>query len=118
MKIDIRTQGFALTDAIRDHIERRLRFALARANAHVRQVAAHLSDINGPRGGIEKRCRIRVRLKKSADVMIDDTESDLYAAIDRAANRAGRTVARRLARRDAAADLVIETDSRECPWNG
>jgi len=110
MQIDIRTQGFALTDAIRDHIERRLRFALARANAHVRHVAVHVSDINGPRGGIEKRCRLRVRLKNSVDVMIDDTESDLYAAIDRAANRAGRTVARRVARRDAAPDRVIETD--------
>jgi ribosomal subunit interface protein len=110
MKIDIRTHGFALTDAIRDHIERRLRFALARASAHIRLVAVHLSDIDGPRGGIEKRCRLRVRLKQSGDVMIDDTESDLCAAIDRAANRAGRTVARRVARRDAAADLVIKTD--------
>jgi ribosomal subunit interface protein len=110
MKIDIGTHGFALTDAIRDHLERRLRFALARASTHVGRVAVHLSDISGSRGGTEKRCRIRVRLKQSVDVMIDDTESDLYAAIDRAANRAGRTVARRVARRDAAADLVIETN--------
>jgi len=77
-----------------------------------------LSGINGPRGVIEKRCCIRVRLKKNVDVMIDDTESDLYAAIDRAANRAGRSVARRLARWDAAADFVIETDSKERPWIG
>ena len=118
MQIDIRTPGFALTDAIRDHVERRLRFALARASAHVRRVAVYLSDINGPRGGIEKRCRLRVRLNNSVDVMIDDTESDLYAAIDRAANRAGRAVARRLARGDAAAKLVIEPDSKEYPWNG
>lgn len=117
MQIDIRTHGFALTDAIRDHIERRLRFALARASAHVGRVAVHLSGIDGPRG-VEKRCRLRVRLKNCADVMIDDAESDLYAAIDRAANRAGRTVARRVARRDAAADLVIETDWKERPWNG
>jgi ribosome-associated translation inhibitor RaiA len=37
-------------------------------------------------------------LPQLADVIVEDTESNLYAAIDRAADRASRTVARRLAR--------------------
>ena len=57
-----------------------------------------LSDINGPRGGADKCCHIQVVLPQLPDVVIEDTEVDLYAAIDRAADRAGRTVDRRLAR--------------------
>jgi len=51
-----------------------------------------------PRGGIDKRCCIQVTLKGPAAVVIEDTESSLYHAIDRAADRAGRSVMRRLAR--------------------
>ncbi len=100
MRIDIRANGFALTEALRDHAERRLRFALTRADEHVRWVAVHLGDVNGPRGGRDKRCRIRVMLKGRPDVVIDDVETDLYAAIDRAANRAGRSVARCVTRQN------------------
>jgi len=57
-----------------------------------------LSDINGPRGGLDKRCGIEIRLKGASAVAIEDTEADLYVAIDRAAERAGRTLDRRLAR--------------------
>ena len=57
-----------------------------------------LSDINGPRGGRDKRCRIQVPFAGKPNVVIEDTESDLYVAIDRAAERAERAVVRRLER--------------------
>ena len=58
-----------------------------------------LSDINGPRGGEDKCCHIQVALAHLPDVVIEDTEADLYAAIDRAADRAAHTVGRRLMRK-------------------
>ena len=61
MQIDIHAQGFSLTGTLRDYTERRLRFALARAAERVRQIKVRFSDINGPRGGIDKRCRIQQR---------------------------------------------------------
>ena len=99
MQIDIQTHGFSLTDGLRDHTERRLQFALARAADRVRRITVCFFDINGPRGGIDKRCRIRVMLNGLGEVVIEDTETNLYLAIDRAADRIGRTVMRRLARR-------------------
>lgn len=105
MRIDIRANGFVLTEAIREYATRRLRFALTPADEHVRWVAMHLGDINGPRGGRDKRCRIRVMLKGRPDVLIDDVEKDLYAAIDRAAKRAGRSVVRCMSRQDLATHL-------------
>lgn len=103
MRIDIRANGIILTEAIREHAVRRLRFNLTRTDEYVRMVAIHLGDVSGPRGGCDKRCRIRVLLKGRPDVVIDDVETDLYAAIDRAAKRAGRSVLRCLARHDGVA---------------
>lgn len=98
MRIDIQTSGFILTDGLREHAKRRLQFALSWANHEVRKVAVRLSDINGPRGGSDKRCQIQVLFSAGQDVVIEDTEADLYVAIDRAADRADHAVARRLER--------------------
>lgn len=87
-----------LTKALRDHAERRLRFALGWADDRLRRISVRLSDENGPRGGEDKRCRIRIAFAGAPSVVIEDTESDVYVAIDRAADRAGRSVARRLER--------------------
>ena len=98
MQIIIQARGFALTSGLREHIERRIRFALDWAKYHVGKVSVRLSDLNGPRGGEDKRCHIQVAIPGGANVVIEDTEADLYIAIDRAADRAGRTLARRVAR--------------------
>lgn len=98
MQIDIQARDFSLTEALRSHIDRRLGFALSNQDDHIQHIIVRLSDINGPRGGKDKCCHIQVVLPGLPDVVIEDTESDLYFAIDRAADRAGRTVSRRIAR--------------------
>ena len=98
MQLNIQTRNFPLTDALRNHVKRRLGFALGTRDDHIQRVLVWLFDINGPRGGADKCCRIQVVLTHLPDVVIKDTEADLYAAIDRATDRAGRTVGRRLAR--------------------
>ena len=98
MRIDIKASGFDLTEGLREHTVRRLQFALGWANHDVRAVSVRLSDINGPRGGKDKRCRIQVPFAGTPNVVIVDTEADLYVAIDRAAERAERAVVRRLER--------------------
>ncbi|WP_455222861.1 HPF/RaiA family ribosome-associated protein [Kaarinaea lacus] len=98
MQIEIQARNFPLTQAMRDHVERRLGFALSTRHEHIQRILVRLSDINGPRGGHDKCCHIQVVLPQLADVIVEDTESNLYAAIDRAADRASRTVARKLAR--------------------
>lgn len=99
MQIHIQSQGFTLTEALREHAERRLRYGLTRGSDHIRRVEMRLSDINGPRGGADKRCSIVVALESLPDVVIEDIENDLYVAIDRAADRAGRSVTRCLERK-------------------
>jgi ribosomal subunit interface protein len=98
MRIDIQARGFELTEGLREHTVRRLQFALGWSNHDVRSVSVRLFDINGPRGGKDKRCRIQVPFAGTPNVVIEDTEADLYVAIDRAAERTERAVARRLER--------------------
>ncbi|MGI8894089.1 MAG: hypothetical protein ACR2HE_00270 [Casimicrobiaceae bacterium] len=55
--------------------------------------------INGPSGAMDKRCRIRVMMNGLSAVVIEDTEADLYLAIDRAAACAAWRVTTRTATR-------------------
>lgn len=98
MQITIQAYGFTATEALREHVTKRLRRALERCPDRISRIMVRLSDINGPRGGVDKRCQIQVRSPALADVVIEDTEADLYVAIDRAAERAGRAAVRQLAR--------------------
>jgi ribosomal subunit interface protein len=98
MQIAIQTNGFEITEGLRVHVERRIRFAFDWADLVVNKVAVRLSDLNGPRGGEDKRCVIQVAVSGAPDVVIEDTQSDLYVAIDRAADRAGRSLARKVER--------------------
>ncbi len=99
MQIDIRARDFDMTEALRRHAERRLRFSLGRCDAHIHRVLMRLSDTNGPRGGSDKKCHLQVLMAGIPDVVVEDIQGDLYVAIDRAADRARRTVVRKLGRR-------------------
>jgi len=98
MQFDIQARHFILTDALREHTEKRLNFALSCCSEHIQKVVIRLSDINGPRGGEDKLCKLQVVLKGLPDVIVEDIQLDLYVAIDRAVDRAGRTVVRKIER--------------------
>jgi ribosome hibernation promoting factor len=98
MRVEIRGRHIEVTDEIRRHGERSLAFALARFGLRIESVRVYLLDVNGPRGGVDKCCRIDVRLRPTGSVFVEGAASGLRRALDRAAGRAGRTVGRTLRR--------------------
>jgi len=108
MKIDIYSQKFSMTKALSNYAKRRLNFALTSKSEHLNKVTMRLSDINGPRGGADKCCRIQIQLTGIPDIIVEDTELDMYTSIDRACDRVSRTVVRKLGRRQT---LLRQTPS-------
>ncbi|HET9179968.1 MAG TPA: ribosome-associated translation inhibitor RaiA [Terriglobia bacterium] len=98
MNIEIRSQDFSISEALQRYAERRLGFALRRFSKDIGRVMVRLSDLNGPRGGADKRCQITASVLPSQAVSLQAVDADLYAAIDRAAARLERALARCLAR--------------------
>jgi ribosome-associated translation inhibitor RaiA len=96
MQVDIQSLGFSLTPALSAYARRRIDDSLGFAAARINRLVVRLSDINGCRGGDDKRCLIDLRAKGVPEIVIEDVESDLYAAIDRATERARRALVRRL----------------------
>lgn len=99
MRIEIHTGKFSLTDGLRGHIERRIQFTLSWAHQNLPKVTLRLDDINGPKGGADKLCRIQIPIAGGKPIVVEDVQADLYVAIDRAIERAGRALSRKLARK-------------------
>lgn len=93
-EIDVRATG-GHAPALLPLIEHRVRTALRRFASHVRSVRVSVADINGPRGGVDKECTIAVRLSVSPRLLlIEDVDSNMAVAVDRAADRLGNAVGR------------------------
>lgn len=100
MLIEVSHRNVALDEKQREWVERRLQFALGRFAARVRRVSVVFSDINGPRGGVDKRCRLRVLLIPDGEVVLEDIDSSVETVIAMISERAARSVARRLERQN------------------
>jgi putative sigma-54 modulation protein len=99
MRIDISERHCQVSEVFRAYIARRLQFALSRVDPHLLRVAVFLTDLNGPRGGPDKQCRMVANLRHGRKVVVTDRDTDLRVAIDQTASRLGRSVMRELARR-------------------
>ena len=113
MQLDVQARDFSLTPAINAHVQRRLGFALGSQFDSIQKIVVRLSDINGPRGGNDKRCQILISIPKLNDVVIEDTETDLYIAINRAADRANRTLKRKLSKQFAKSRKPLNVNNLE-----
>ena len=98
MRLELRGRHLAVSSSLRQQAERRLGFALGRFGGLVERVALRVEDVNGPRGGIDKQCRVVVGLRRAGEVVVEAADGDVYVLIDRAAQRAGRAVRRRVER--------------------
>lgn len=100
MKVQIRSRKLVVDGATEAHVERRLHFALGRFSDVVERVDVTLADINGPNGGQDKLCRIRVRLRNESNPIIAEVlHEELLTGTDMAVDRIGRSVARAVDRR-------------------
>ena len=79
----------------------RLKFVLRRLGALVARARLRLSDVNGPRGGVDKRCLVELKTAAGSSVVITAASHDWRTAIDDALARAAQVMRRQLQRNRA-----------------
>lgn len=96
MSILITDRTGTMNRELRELAERRILFALSRFDSKIIGIELVLSDPNGPRGGVDKACKISVRLRGAATVVVADQDADTAICISRIVERASRAVSRTL----------------------
>jgi ribosome-associated translation inhibitor RaiA len=85
-----------------EYVHSRVIAAVGRFTSRIREVRVQIGDVNGPKGGLDKRCVILTTVRGcgagSGEVIARHGDADFYAAIDGAAHSLKHLVARRVHR--------------------
>jgi CBS domain-containing protein len=95
----IRAEGAELRPADRAYIRRKLGMKLGKFATSIERLTVRVEDLNGPRGGVDHACRIKVVLSGLPSVVYETRDASLHAAIGGALTGVERTVRRMLQRR-------------------
>ncbi len=99
MQIKIQIKGLPRATKLRRIAAHKIDGALARYAHAIQEASVRLDDINGPdRGGVDKLCRVVLRMKDSSVLVIEELGADIAQVIERVADRLHQSVARQLSR--------------------
>ncbi|MBA4328057.1 MAG: hypothetical protein C0428_07505 [Polaromonas sp.] len=76
----------------------RTRFAFRRLSSWIPRVNVQFSDVNGPRGGLDKRCQVELGNRAAGKVVIVSLARDWRTALDLSLRRAAQMFKRSLQR--------------------
>jgi ribosome-associated translation inhibitor RaiA len=95
----VRVLGVEMADDVRDNITRKLGMKLGKFASAIERITVRLSDTNGPKGGSDQICQIKVVLSGLPSIVVEERASALQSAIARAMKATERAVRRHLQRR-------------------
>lgn len=99
MRIDIQSRNRPLQEQLGGFIKKRLQRALGRFSEQIQRVRVTLSDLNGPKGGVDQQCKLQIFMPPMQPVIIEDRELHLRKAVVSATERASISVRRQLERK-------------------
>ncbi len=88
----IRAVGVQLGSDAKDYLRRKLGRKLGKFARRIERASVRIEDVNGPRGGVDKRCRIKVVMSGLPSVVVEHSHESLRAAMDGALARVERAV--------------------------
>src|SRR6185503_13593060 len=100
MKVLLRGVHLSLSDGLKAYVQEHLVEPIERLyDDEAAEIDISLLDNNGPKGGVDKECRVTVRLPGLSAIHVTETAEALHQAVDLARDRLGNTVKRTLEKR-------------------
>jgi putative sigma-54 modulation protein len=94
--LSVRHVGAHVAAAGRPYAQRRIRSAFARYSPAIQSINVSLVDLNGPKGGTDKACRIEVKLAGRPSIQVEGRASTIAEAVNATIVRTKRLLMRSL----------------------
>ena len=88
-----------LDDDAQAYVRRKLGMKLGKFATSIERISVRVTDMNGPRGGVDQLCNVKVVLSGLPSVVVERRHAALHAAIDDALRATERAVRRSVGRR-------------------
>jgi hypothetical protein len=99
MKIDIQYTLDELEQTLKNDIERRLRLAFSKVEAHISSIIFIISKVDKKDkedGNSYKHCSLTISLNRISNILIEDTQKGLNNTINRVIQKASRIIYRNI----------------------
>ena len=80
-------QGVSISPALREHINKQLRSVDGRFGERLTRIEVYLTDVNGPKGGLNKQCKLEARPRGGDPLLAELLHEDAYDAVSGAVKR-------------------------------
>ena len=70
MKIEVQSKHIKLTKRLKVSLSKRMESTFDRFADQIKQGKVRLHDVNGPKGGIDKHCKIHLSLDNHEDIVV------------------------------------------------
>jgi ribosome-associated translation inhibitor RaiA len=99
MRLHLRGKNLKVPAVLREHVIQKLRGILGRLEQRAHAVWVFLEDVNGPRGGPDKRCTIHLSGLGRPAAIVGATGECLFEVVNGAVDQLWRILERRSPRR-------------------
>ncbi len=99
MEIKVNMLGLPFSESVSTKCRMVLEESLERFAERIQSVKVIVEDVNGPRGGYDKRCRCLVKLDHLPAIVIRDQDKEFNSLFHRVANRLAFALSHQLERR-------------------
>lgn len=98
MSIDVQWSNLESNEQKKRAIARQLKVLMWRFRSFVVRVRVSFSDVNGPKGGVDKRCIVSAKLRSPGEITIITVKNDLLPAFQASLSRLIRAIHREIVR--------------------
>lgn len=112
MKVLMRGVHLSLSDGLKAYVQEHLVDHIEKLcdDQEASEIDISLVDTNGPKGGVDKECRVTVRLPGLSAIHVTEAAETLHQAIDASRDRMENTLKRTLERRRDAQNQGLPED--------
>ena len=98
MSIDVNWSALDFNEESKSIISRQLQYLLGRYRAVTMRVKVRFSDVNGPKGGLDKQCVVSLKLRHTGEIIIKGEGMDYLKVFQTSFERLVHSVRRELAK--------------------
>lgn len=98
MLIKIHARRLKMSEGLKKHAESKARLAVGLFGEKIRRIDIFLSDVNGPKGGEDMVCKVKVAAAKKSIILVQEKSETLRDAINTCMHRLKRSAARKFSK--------------------
>lgn len=99
MELTITDLNVEMTNENKKQIKQKTHKVFERFYENIQKVTLTLNDVNGPKGGDDKVCKVVIHTRGMPDIVVTDNKSVAMSAVNTALSRARSTLIKKLKRK-------------------